>query len=90
MRHLPGRVLWRRFSACRACAATGSAAEAITYFRNQLEDRTVLRLREEVYGPALALRRERDFATADRIRADLAASGVILEDGPQGTTWRLA
>lgn len=35
-----------------------------------------------------AARKAKDFKKADRIRDELAAAGVIIEDGPAGATWR--
>jgi len=33
-------------------------------------------------------KKNREFGTADKIRDELKAEGIILEDGPGGTTWR--
>ena len=37
-----------------------------------------------------AAKRSKDYATADRIRKELLGAGVVLEDTPQGTSWRRA
>jgi cysteinyl-tRNA synthetase len=36
-----------------------------------------------------AARKTKNFAEADRLRAELSAMGVAIEDGPKGTTWKL-
>ena len=38
----------------------------------------------------LAARKQKNYTEADRIRKELEAAGVILEDGPTGTAWRRA
>jgi cysteinyl-tRNA synthetase len=53
---------------------------------------------EKIFAADMALRiakrdtakKNKDFAEADRIRDELAAEGILLEDGPGGTTWRRA
>ena len=44
-------------------------------------------IQEKITARAEA-KKSKNFAEADRIRKELADSGIILEDTPQGTTWR--
>jgi cysteinyl-tRNA synthetase len=37
----------------------------------------------------LAARKAKNFAESDRIRDDLLAKGIVLKDGPDGTTWEI-
>ena len=61
----------------------GQAPDA--WFRGGAEDVDAI---EAAIQERLIARKSRDFARADAIRAGLAERGIILEDGPGGTTWR--
>lgn len=45
---------------------------------------------EEKVGARTTAKQAKNFAESDRIRDELKAAGIILEDSPQGTTWRRA
>ncbi len=42
---------------------------------------------EEMIQKRLEAKKAKDFATADAVRDELTAKGIVLKDGPEGTTW---
>jgi cysteinyl-tRNA synthetase len=43
---------------------------------------------EQLLAERAEARKRKDFATSDRIRDELAARGIVIEDGPQGARWK--
>jgi len=62
-----------------------SAADSHTS-SNSIEDYEIQV--EELLAKRIQAKKSKNFAEADRIRKHLADEGIILEDTPQGTTWR--
>jgi cysteinyl-tRNA synthetase len=60
--------------------------DATQYLQGASADDWVL----ERIAARIAARKAKDYAGADRIRDELLAKGILLEDGLQGTTWRRA
>ena len=42
---------------------------------------------EEMIQKRIDAKKARDFATADAVRDELLAKGIVLRDGPDGTSW---
>jgi cysteinyl-tRNA synthetase len=70
-----------------AAGGSGGAGGADTGAQRWIDDAQV----EARIAARAAARRARNWAESDRIREELAAAGVVLEDKPGGqTTWRRA
>lgn len=61
--------------------------EPSDFLQGGLGDLTPMRIEERIEARAQA-KRAKDFAEADRIRDELLAQGIVLEDSREGTTWR--
>ena len=52
------------------------------------EDKEISQEIEKLIAKRAEAKKTRDFTTADNIRQNLKERGIILEDGPAGTTWK--
>ena len=59
------------------------------FVKEQEEDADLIREIEAAIEARREAKKAKNYAEADRIRAELASKGVILEDTPQGTKYKI-
>jgi cysteinyl-tRNA synthetase len=62
--------------------------DAEVFLRGGLPDGWTPERIEQMIAARTAAKQARNYVEADRVRDELADAGIVLEDGPQGTTWR--
>ena len=59
--------------------------DAESWFKGADDDNSEI---ETLIAKRAEAKKNKDWATADAIRNELKEKGIVLEDGPNGTTWK--